>query len=191
MKQITAILLVLASLLGLLPLTALAASSEEEALGEVDIYNSGQTLSYVCVNGRLQKLTYVYFKYVRPDGTTREIPAYCVNPTTDGVAQVVGDGKSVKYLAKDRASDPKIMGIISNGYPGRSLAELGLDNICQAYCATKLALWCYLLSGWDIGKLTPNPALSGAETQRAQRIIAAANDIYQKGVAWTDTPRPG
>ncbi len=47
MKRITALLLVLASLLGLLPLASFAASSVDEALGEVDVYNSGQTLSYV------------------------------------------------------------------------------------------------------------------------------------------------
>ena len=35
--------------LGMLPTPAFAASSEEEALGEVNIYNGGQTLSYLCL----------------------------------------------------------------------------------------------------------------------------------------------
>lgn len=43
-KRLIALLLVLVTVLGMLPATALAASSEEEALGEVNIYNGGQML---------------------------------------------------------------------------------------------------------------------------------------------------
>ena len=38
-KRLIALLLVLVTVLGMLPATALAAGSEEEALGEVNIYN--------------------------------------------------------------------------------------------------------------------------------------------------------
>ena len=34
--------------------------------------------------------------------------------------QTVGPGESIKYLADETASDPKVVGIISNGYPHRS-----------------------------------------------------------------------
>ncbi|MEI3148263.1 MAG: thioester domain-containing protein [Merdibacter sp.] len=46
-----------------------------------------------------------------------------------------------KYLLSGRGkkSDPKVMGIIANGYPTRGLAELKLDNKYQAYYATKMA----------------------------------------------------
>ena len=44
-RRIIAILLVLATVLGMFP-TALAASSEDEALGEVGIYHNGQKVSY-------------------------------------------------------------------------------------------------------------------------------------------------
>ena len=182
--RLLSLLLAVIMLTGLLPTTAFAAATEEEALGEVNIYNSGQTLSYFSVNGRVQRLTYVYFNYTRPDGTTSEIPAYCVNPTEDGVAQTVGAGESVGYIANERASDPKVMGIVANGYPGRPLSELGLDNVCQGYCATKIALWCYLLSSWDINKVAINPSLTGMERDRAERMLAAAKDIYQRGMTW-------
>lgn len=53
-------LLVLVMMLGMLPATALAASSEAEALGEVSIYNGGQKLSYLSINGRVRELIYTY-----------------------------------------------------------------------------------------------------------------------------------
>ena len=87
----------------------------------------------------------------------------------------------IKYLANERSSDPKVVGIISNGYPHRSLGELGLENKYLAYYATKMALWCYLLPNWNINNLKVAPGLTGAELERGQKILAAAKDIYKRG----------
>ena len=127
----------LLSVLALLPSAAFAASTVEEALGEVNIYNGEYELGYLSINGSVRKQIYTYFLYEANDGSMKESPAYCVNPTTPGVPQTVGPGESIKYLAEERASDPKVVGIISNGYPHRSLGELKLDNKYQAYYATK------------------------------------------------------
>ena len=185
-KRFTAILLLIVTVIGLFPAVSMAAETPDEALGEIHIYNGGEQLAYLAVNGRVQKLNYVYFQY-----RDKQIPAYCVNPTTDGVPQVVGEGQSVKYLAEEQASDPKIVGIVGNGYPHRSLEELGLDNVQQAYYATKVALWCYLVPGWSIDKVTIAPGLSEHEQQIAERILAATKDIYNRGSGWTDTLIPG
>jgi len=75
------------------------------------------------------------------------------------------------------------VGIISNGYPHRSLGELNLDNKYQAYYATKMALWCYLLSTWDINNLKVAPGLSGSELDIGNRILAAAKDINEARAA--------
>ena len=191
-KRFTAILLLIVTVIGLFPAVSMAAESPEEALGKIRIYNGGEQLAYLAVNGRVQKLNYVYFKYESSSsGTIKEIPAYCVNPTTDGVPQVVGVGQSIEYLAEEQASDPKIVGIVGNGYPHRSLEELGLDNVQQAYYATKVALWCYLVPGWSIDKVTIAPGLSEHEQQIAERILAATKDIYNRGSGWTDTLIPG
>ena len=152
-KRLIALLLVMVTVLGMLPVTASAASSEEEALGEVNIYNGGQKLSYLSINGRIRELIYTYFNYVDSNGRTKEIPAYCVNPNTKGVPQTVAPGESIKYIAKEKGSDPKVMGIIASGYPTRGLAELKLENKYHAYYATKMALWCYLLPNWNINNL--------------------------------------
>ena len=44
-KRVVSMLLAVVMMLGMFPGTALAASSEEEALGEVNIYSGGQKLS--------------------------------------------------------------------------------------------------------------------------------------------------
>lgn len=189
-KRLVSMLLVLVMVLGMLPATALAASSEEEALGEVNIYNGEQKLSYLSINGRIRELIYTYFNHVDANGRTKEIPAYCVNPNTKGVPQTVAPGESIKYLAKEKGSDPKVMGIIANGYPTRGLSELKLENKYHAYYATKMALWCYLLPNWNINNLKVNPNLTGTELQRAQAILAAAKDIYVRGTAWNKIYSP-
>lgn len=189
-KRLVSMLLALVMVLGMLPVTALAASSEEEALGEVNIYNGEQKLSYLSINGRIRELIYTYFNHVDANGRTKEIPAYCVNPNTKGVPQTVATGESIKYLAKEKGNDPKVMGIIANGYPTRGLSELKLENKYHAYYATKMALWCYLLPNWNINNLKVNPNLTGAELQRAQAILAAAKDIYVRGTAWSKVLSP-
>lgn len=189
-KRLVSMLLALVMVLGMLPVTALAASSEEEALGEVNIYNGEQKLSYLSINGRIRELIYTYFNHVDANGRTKEIPAYCVNPNIYGVPQTVGPGESIKYIAKEKGNDPKVMGIIANGYPTRGLSELKLENKYHAYYATKMALWCYLLPNWNIDNLKVNPNLTGAELQRAQAILAAAKDIYVRGTAWSKVLSP-
>lgn len=184
MKKRLSLFLVLVTLLGIIPTSAFAADSVEAALGEVDIYNGGYELGYLSINGAVKKQDYTYFLYEDNNGVTREVPAYCVNPYLKGVPQTVEPGESIKYLAEERSSDPKVVGIISNGYPHRSLGELKLDNKYQAYYATKMALWCYLIPSWNINNLKVAPGLTGVELDRGNRILAAAKDIYKRGTTY-------
>ncbi len=184
MKKLLSLFLVLVTVLGVLSTGASAADSVEAALGEVNIYNGDYELAYLSINGAVKKQDYTYFLYESNDGTTKESPAYCVNPTIPGVPQTVGPGESIKYLAEEKASDPKVVGIISNGYPHRSLGELNLDNKYQAYYATKMALWCYLLPNWNIANLKVAPGLTGTELDIGNRILAAAKDIYKRGTTY-------
>lgn len=116
MKKLISLFLVLVTILGILPTAAFAADSEEKALGEVNIYNGEYELGYLSINGAVKKQIYTYFLYEANDGTQKESPAYCVNPNQYGVPQTVGPGESIKYMADEKASDPKVVGIISNGY---------------------------------------------------------------------------
>lgn len=188
-KRLISLLLVFAAVLGMLPTVALAAPSEEEALGEVSIYSGGQELDYLSINGKVQKQLYTYYNYVSPTNGAKEIPAYCVNPNLYGVPQTVEPGQSIKYLANERATDPKVMGIIASGYPSEPLETLKLQSKYEAYYATKMALWCYLISGWNINNLKINPGC--ADQAAAQRVLAAAKWIYSRGSAWTSVLTAG
>ena len=174
-KRLISMLLLVVMVLGMLPATALAASSEEEALGEVNIYNGEQKLSYLSINGRIRELIYTYFNHVDANGKNKEIPAYCVNPNIYGVPQTVGPGESIKYIAKEKGNDPKVMGIIANGYPTRGLSELKLENKYHAYYATKMALWCYLLPNWNINNLKINQRTSMCVARRGARCYRPAS----------------
>ena len=132
-RRLIALLLALVTVLSLFPTAALAASSEEEALGEVGIYHNGEKVSYLSINGRVREQTYTYYNYKDDSGSTRQIPAYCVNPNTAGVPQTVPAGTSIKYLANEKSSDPKVFGIVASGYPHKSLEDLGLSSVNEGY----------------------------------------------------------
>ena len=190
MKRIISLMLTLAVALSLLVLPAGAASTPEEALGEVNIYSGGYSMNYLAVNGRVQTQSYTYFLYENAAGETQEIPAYCVTPDQYGVPQTVPEGESIRYLAEEKASDPKVVGLVANMYPHRSLEELGLDNKYQAFYAGKIALWCYLIPEWDISDVTVAPGLTGPEREIGESILNAAVKIYTQGTTWTSVAEP-
>ena len=190
MKRIISLILTLAVALSLLVLPAGAASTPEEALGEVNIYSGGYSMNYLAVNGRVQTQSYTYFLYRNSAGETQEIPAYCVTPDQYGVPQTVPEGESIRYLAEEKASDPKVVGLVANMYPHRSLAELGVANKYQAFYAGKIALWCYLIPEWDISAVTVAPGLTGTEREIGENILNAAVQIYTEGTRWTSVAEP-
>lgn len=183
-KRFLSLFLAFVMLLGILPISSFAASSEDEALGEVDIFNGDHEIGYLSINGSVRKQKYTYYNFKTANGYIRETPAYCVNPDLFGVPQTVGPGESIKYLANEKASDPKVVGIICNGYPHYSLEGLNLDDKYQAYYATKMALWCYLMPAWNINNLKVAPGLSAADQEIANRVLHAAKTIYQRGTTY-------
>ena len=190
-KRIIAMMLTLATLLGMLAVPASAASTLEESMAEVDIYAKGEELVYLTMNGQVKGQHYTYYNYTSVQtGETTEIPAYCVDPRLYGVPSVVPEGTAVKYSSDGKNTDPKIMGIIANGYPHMSLDSLGLNSIEEAYYATKTALWCYLLGTWSVSGLGINPSLTGADKTAAERVLKATKDIYTRGMYWSQLVEP-
>lgn len=188
--RLISLLLTFIVMLGMIPSVASAASTPEEALGEVNIYSGGYSMKYLAVNGRVQTQSYTYFLYSNSAGEVQEIPAYCVTPNQYGVPQTVPEGESIEYLAEEKASDPKVVGLIANMYPHRSLEELGLDNKYQAFYAGKIALWCYLIPEWDIRSVTVAPGLTGSERAIGEKLLDAATRIYTQGMTWDHVDEP-
>ncbi|MCI9582022.1 MAG: Cys-Gln thioester bond-forming surface protein, partial [Oscillospiraceae bacterium] len=188
---ILSLFLALVTLLGILPTTVFAAPTLEEAMAEVDVYAKGRALDWLTMNGSVKEQHYTYYRFESAQGGgTKEIPAYCVDPRLYGVPALVPEGTPIKYSAPDTVSDPKVCGIIGNGYPHEPLSTLKLNSPEEAYYATKTALWIYLLGGWSISGLGINPNLSRADREAAQRVLEATKWIYTRGTAWTSIPSP-
>ncbi|MCQ4864959.1 SpaA isopeptide-forming pilin-related protein [Pseudoflavonifractor phocaeensis] len=166
------------------------AASIVDTLKEADIYNGDFELTYLAMNGAVQKQLYTYYNFRAADGSMKEIPAYCVSPNQYGVPQTVEPGESIKYTIDKVMSDPKAVGIICNGYPHQSLEVLGLSNKYQAFYATKMALWTYLIPSWSLSGLTVNPSLTGSERDIAENLLSAARRIYVDGTQWSTIPQP-
>ena len=85
-KRLISMFLVLVMALESFPISAFAASSTiAGALGEVNITNGGYKMSYLSMNGVVRSQSYTYFNFKSASGAIKEIPAYCINPTTKGV----------------------------------------------------------------------------------------------------------
>ncbi|MBE7009165.1 MAG: hypothetical protein E7422_08535, partial [Ruminococcaceae bacterium] len=192
-KRILSMLLAVLTLLSVLPAPVNAASSLEDAMAEVDIYGSKTPLNWLTMNGSVKTQYYTYYNYrSEATGATTQIPAYCVDPNLYGVPVLAPDeGTPIKYSATEKGNDPKIIGIIANGYPHIDMATMGVNSIEEAYYATKTALWCYLIPGWDVSKLGVNPALTGADKAAAERVLQATRDTYRRGMYWNQLYEPG
>ena len=75
-----------------------------------------------------------------------DYPAYCLNRELLGVGEIGEFSVSVD----EAISNVLVWRVITNGYPYKSFAELGVANEDEAYTATKQALYC-ILYGFDEG----------------------------------------
>lgn len=93
----------------------------------------------------------IYLKYQGADklahyavfeNSGKSYPAYCLNPEYDGV----GTGDIVEYEVNvnKKINNEKIWKVIINGYPYKSLKELGTENEKEAYTATQFAIYTVL-----------------------------------------------
>jgi len=175
-KRILALILVLVAIAGIA--TAFAASTPDEALGDIRVYQVGDSFYYLAYAGTPQKCDYFVYTGTSILGESTEYPAYCVQPT------LAGPNTAGPYScdASTYVTNPQIYGIVSNGYPYKTLGELGVNTIQQAFYATKLALWTYL-RGWDVNSWT-------ATDPEQECTLAALKQIYNAGMAVTSIPTP-
>ena len=116
------------------------------------------TITY---NGEEIYTTYVY--YIK-NGV--EYPAYCISPSLDGV----GEYGSYTVTVDSVVNDSAIWRVVTNGYPYKSVAELGCYSVEEAFVATKHALYCMML-GRD-------PSWYGSLGTRGDRVKNAMTQIF-------------
>ena len=79
-----------------------------------------------------------YYAQYENDGIS--YPAYCLDKTKQGVS----DELSYSVSVQDAINDIGLWRVIINGYPYKTIDELGVANKEEAFTATKQAIYCYL-----------------------------------------------
>ncbi len=96
-----------------------------------EVGDCGQLLKY--------KGSIVIVKYVQYDNQGVGYPAYCLDKTKKGAE---GTGYTVSV---DKAiTDVGLWRVLINGYPYKTIEELGVANKEEAFTATKQAVYCYI-----------------------------------------------
>ena len=117
--------------------------------------------------------TIYYAKYIQ-DGV--EYPAYCLEKTKQDVDVTAPYFVSIN----NNISDVKLWRIIINGYPYKTIEELGCKNKEEAFAATKEAIYCYIHGNNRYGYTGIGEA--------GERTIKAFYKIYNNADANTEIP---
>lgn len=127
----------------------------------------GQLLKY---KGVIVKTAFVEYLY-----NDRTYPAYCLDKTLKGVS----DELTYSVGINDKIHDLGLWRIMINGYPYKSVSELGVANELEAFTATKQAIYCYLFEN--------TPADYEAIGEAGERTLNALKMIVTNGQNSTET----
>lgn len=87
-------------------------------------------------------LTYNRTYYTDTDG--QKYIAYCLSPGLPGVGYVSGEKETYEVKISKVLDDDRVWRIIKNGYPYKTLEQLGVETEDDAYFATMQAINCVL-----------------------------------------------
>ncbi len=155
-KKLISIISIIVILIGLIPISSKAAVPIDTAY----IYANKKTNGLLMWNGlKIHTHMAVYKK----DG--KEYPAYCMNRELPGVEIRRSQTVDVKQLV----NNTKIWRAIINGYPYKSISELGCNTEEEAYLATKQAVYC-MITNRDVNEYSAIGE-AGERTLNALRTI--------------------
>ena len=130
-KKLISIISIIVILIGLIPISSKAVVPIDTAY----IYANKKTEGLLMWKGlKIHTHLAVYKK----DG--KEYPAYCMNRELPGVEI----GRSQTVDVKKLVNNVMVWRTIINGYPYKSISELGCNTEEEAYLATKQAVYCML-----------------------------------------------
>ena len=172
MKKIVKIIFVVTMLLILNSLNILncvhAASMEN-----VRIYSAGDCGSLLKYKGITVITTYAEYQ----DGGVK-YPAYCLNKELPGVGEVADYDLNASTLV----TDVKLWRLVVNGYPYKSLSELGVANKQEAFTATKHAIYCYI-HGNDVNQYTAIGEAGTRTLNALKQIVNNANNSNETKIS--------
>lgn len=156
--NIVKILLVI-SILFIIDLLIVINSVRAESLNSANIYSIGDCGNLLTYKGVIVKVSYV--QYTKDNVN---YPAYCLDKTKPG-AETSPYDVSINSAIKNVGLWRRII----NGYPYKTIKELGVENKEEAFTATKQAIYCYIHGN--------NPEDYGAIGSAGQRTLNAMKNI--------------
>lgn len=158
MKKISIIISIIVMIISLIPMR----SSAVEPVDTVKIYSKGLTDGLLVRDGITR---HTYIAVYKKDG--KEYPAYCLNRELPGVEE---GPQTVKV--NELVTNVMVWRVLINGYPYKTLKQLGCNTEAEAYLATKQAIYC-VLEGIDVNSYKAVDSDAGRRTLKALKKIVA------------------
>ena len=105
--------------------------------GQITIYSKGYFDRIIKKDQILVKTTHAVYKE-----NGKEYPVYCLNRELPGVGEL--DSNYYDVTVQENLNDLGLWRVVINGYPYKTLEQLGVSNEQEAYIATKQAIYCYI-----------------------------------------------
>ena len=159
LKILLIVLLVIVANIGILVNTVQAVENGEK----ITIYSKGYFNRVIRNNGIVIKTAHAVYQE-----NGKEYPVYCLNRELHGVGEYIAT-----YDVKDQGKieDLGLWRVVINGYPYKSIEQLGVTNEEEAYIATKQSLYCYIYN--------TGTELYSAINEQGERVINAMNIILE------------
>ncbi len=146
-------------------------------------------LSMLKIKGKDLLKGVAYVCYVDPD-TGIKYPAFCVEPSKDGI----GTGAGTSYdVTVSQLNNPILWRMLYKGYVGTTYTEWGLETDDDLYFATKTAVHCFADGTTPTGKYEvptrvgwgENIALADLQ-RRGAKVLQVAQAIYDYAYSSSD-----
>ena len=159
LKILLIVLLVIVANIGILVNTVQAVENGEQ----ITIYSKGYFNRVIRNNGIAIKTAHAVYQE-----NGKEYPVYCLNRELHGVGEYI-----TTYDVKDQGKieDLGLWRVVINGYPYKSIEQLGVTNEEEAYIATKQSIYCYIYN--------TGTELYSAINEQGERVINAMNNILE------------
>lgn len=179
MKKIISIILSLLMIMGSIVFPTKVGATF--TINKADLYSKGTYKDYLRWNGMGIVFDYVVYQ---KDG--KEYPAYCLNKDLKGASSDFSYSVNVNELL----TNVKVWRTIINGYPYKTVEELGCANKEEAFLATKQAVYCAIydrdpntyIASDEIGQRTKNALIQIVTNARNSTEVKVSSDLIVKEV---------
>lgn len=138
-------------------------------INSANLYSIGDCGQLLTYKGSIIKVSYVQYM---ENGIS--YPAYCMDKTKPGA-----ETQPYTVSVQEAVQDVGLWRRIINGYPYKTIEELGVANKEEAFTATKQAIYCYIHGN--------NPNDYGAIGEAGQRTLNAMKKIINDAENTTET----